>query len=144
MTKIDIFKIGCGKFIIGKNALSFLEDLVAEFGNKPYIIGGTIGINLIKEHLKNLPNAVIREHTGACSQNIGSKFAEEATSQEFSVIIGVGGGKIIDLAKELILGTNKNVSQIAYELGFQYPQHFNRIFKKTVGYTPNEYRKLRV
>ena len=52
--------------------------------------------------------------------------------------------KIIDLAKELILGTNKNVSQIAYELGFQYPQHFNRIFKKTVGYTPNEYRKLRV
>lgn len=99
MTKIDIFKIGCGKFIIGKNALSCLEDLVTEFGNKPYIIGGTIGINLTKEHLQKLSNAVIREHTGACSQNIGSKFAEEATSQGFSVIIGVGGGKIIDLAK---------------------------------------------
>ena len=49
--------------------------------------------------LKKLSNAVIREHTGACSQNIGSKFAEEATSQGFSVIIGIGGGKIIDLAK---------------------------------------------
>ena len=34
------------------------------------------------------------------------------------------------------------VNQIAYELGFQYSQHFNRIFKKNVGYTPGEYRKL--
>ena len=50
--------------------------------------------------------------------------------------------KIVDLAKEKILGTGKNVSQIAYELGFQYPQHFNRLFKKSVGCTPNEYRKF--
>ena len=50
--------------------------------------------------------------------------------------------KIIDLAKEMLLGTAKTVSQIAYDLGFQYSQHFNRIFKKNVGYTPNEYRRL--
>lgn len=50
--------------------------------------------------------------------------------------------KIVDIAKEKILGTGKNVSQIAYELGFQYPQHFNRLFKKSVGCTPNEYRKF--
>ena len=50
--------------------------------------------------------------------------------------------KIVDLAKEKILGTGKNVSQIAYELGFQYPQHFIRLFKKSVGCTPNEYRKF--
>ena len=49
--------------------------------------------------------------------------------------------RIISLAKEWILGTNKTVSQIAYDLGFQYSQHFSRIFKKTVGCTPNEYRK---
>lgn len=49
--------------------------------------------------------------------------------------------KVLSLAKEWILGTNKTVSQIAYELGFQYSQHFNRIFKKSVGCTPNEYRK---
>ena len=52
--------------------------------------------------------------------------------------------KIIDLAKEMIIGTEKTISQISYELGFQYSQHFNRIFKKNVGYTPNEYRKLQV
>ena len=52
--------------------------------------------------------------------------------------------KIIDLAKEMIIGSGKTVSQIAYELGYQYSQHFNRVFKKNVGYTPSEYRHLQV
>ena len=52
--------------------------------------------------------------------------------------------RMIDMAKEMIAGTEKTVSQIAYELGFQYSQHFNRIFKKNVGYTPGEYRKLQI
>lgn len=50
--------------------------------------------------------------------------------------------KVINLAKEWIIGTDKTVSQIAFELGFQYSQHFNRIFKKNVGCTPNEYRRM--
>ena len=49
--------------------------------------------------------------------------------------------KIIDTAKELLLGSQKTVSQIADELGFQYSQHFNRVFKKNVGISPNRYRK---
>ena len=49
--------------------------------------------------------------------------------------------KLMDQAKEMILGTDMTVSQIAYELGFQYSQHFNRIFKKNTGCTPNEYRR---
>lgn len=48
--------------------------------------------------------------------------------------------KVIELAKERISGTADTVSQIAYSLGFQYPQHFCRLFKKRVGYTPSEYR----
>lgn len=48
--------------------------------------------------------------------------------------------KLIDVAKERILGTGDTMSQIAYELGFQYPQHFGRLFKQRVGCTPNEYR----
>ena len=50
--------------------------------------------------------------------------------------------RLIDIAKEKILGTSKTVSEIAYELGFKYPQHFTRVFKKNVGYTPNEYRGI--
>ena len=48
--------------------------------------------------------------------------------------------RLIELAKERILEGTQTVSQIAYELGFQYPQHFSRLFKKNVGCTPNEYK----
>lgn len=48
--------------------------------------------------------------------------------------------KVIELAKEYITETDETVSQIAYTLGFQYPQHLCRMFKKRVGCTPNEYR----
>lgn len=48
--------------------------------------------------------------------------------------------KVIELAKEWIMGTDDTVSQISYSLGFQYPQHLCRLFKKRVGCTPNEYR----
>ncbi|MFI5185433.1 MAG: helix-turn-helix domain-containing protein [Chitinophagales bacterium] len=50
--------------------------------------------------------------------------------------------KLIDVAKEKIFDLNKSVSQIAYELGFKYPQHFTRLFKQRVGQSPNEYRLL--
>lgn len=48
--------------------------------------------------------------------------------------------KIIDIAKDKIFGSKKTVKEIAYELGFKYPQHFNRLFKQRVGFTPNEYK----
>lgn len=48
--------------------------------------------------------------------------------------------KVIEVAKERVAGTDETVSQIAYSLGFQYPQHFCRQFKRRVGCTPNEYR----
>lgn len=48
--------------------------------------------------------------------------------------------KVIELAKEHITETDETVSQIAYTLGFQYPQHLCRLFKRRVGCTPNEYR----
>ena len=49
--------------------------------------------------------------------------------------------KIIDLSKKHLLGKQMNVSEIAYSLGFQYPQHFIRLFKKQEGCTPGEFRK---
>jgi AraC family transcriptional activator of pobA len=50
--------------------------------------------------------------------------------------------KLIDVAKERIFDTTRSVSQIAYDLGFKYPQHFGRLFKQRVGHSPNEYRSL--
>lgn len=48
--------------------------------------------------------------------------------------------KVIELAKERMSDRRETVSRVAYSLGFQYPQHFCRLFKKRVGCTPNEYR----
>lgn len=50
--------------------------------------------------------------------------------------------KLIDVAKNMTFQTDKSVSEISYELGFKYPQHFTRLFKQRVGCTPNEYRNL--
>ena len=48
--------------------------------------------------------------------------------------------KMLDVAKERVFNTAKSISEISYELGFPYPQHFSRWFKKMAGCTPNEYR----
>ena len=48
----------------------------------------------------------------------------------------------MDLAEEKIFDLNKSVSEVAYESGFKYPQHFTRLFKQRVGQSPNEYRSL--
>ncbi len=49
---------------------------------------------------------------------------------------------LMNIAKERVLNPSLSISEIAYGLGFQYPQHFTRLFKKMVGCTPNEYRTV--
>lgn len=50
--------------------------------------------------------------------------------------------KLIEVAKERVFDSSKSVSEIAYELGFKYPQHFSRLFKQKVGHSPQEFRQL--
>lgn len=50
--------------------------------------------------------------------------------------------QVIDVAKERLFDMNKSVSEIAYDLGFKYPQHFTRLFKQKEGITPNDYRMM--
>ena len=50
--------------------------------------------------------------------------------------------KVINVAKERIFDNSKSISEIAYDLGFKYPQHFTRLFKQKTGVTPVEYRNL--
>ncbi len=49
---------------------------------------------------------------------------------------------IVDRAKTTLLNSSDSVSQIAYSLGFEYPQHFSKVFKKKTGISPAEYRKV--
>ena len=49
---------------------------------------------------------------------------------------------VIEKAKTKLLGSNESISQIAYSLGFEYPQGFNKLFKTKVGMSPSQYRNL--
>ena len=48
---------------------------------------------------------------------------------------------LIDEAKNILLKPNKSIAAVAYELGFEYPQYFSRLFKKKEGLSPSEYRE---
>lgn len=48
--------------------------------------------------------------------------------------------KLIEQAKTELTLTDKTISEIAYALGFEYPPHFTRMFKRYEGCTPSEYR----
>jgi AraC-like DNA-binding protein len=49
---------------------------------------------------------------------------------------------LIEEAKSKLLSTSKTIGEIAFELGFSYPQYFSKIFKQKTGFTPGEYRSV--
>lgn len=110
---------------VNKGVLEKFEELLNGYftSEKPYSIGLPSVAYCARElHFStNYFGDLIKKETG--------KSAQECIQN-----------KIIDVAKNKIFGSNKTVNEIAYELGFKYPQHFTRLFKKRVGYTPNEFR----
>jgi AraC-like DNA-binding protein len=48
--------------------------------------------------------------------------------------------KLIEKAKELLSGTNLTISEVAYQLGFDYPQSFSRLFKLKTQLSPLQFR----
>ena len=48
---------------------------------------------------------------------------------------------LIDEAKDILLNPSKSIAEVAYELGFEYPQYFSRLFKKKEGLSPSGYRE---
>jgi AraC-like DNA-binding protein len=49
--------------------------------------------------------------------------------------------QVFEKAKSLLLGSDMTINEIAYELGFDYPHYFSRLFKKKIGVNPSIYRK---
>lgn len=112
---------------VNKDVLERFERLLDEYfvSDQPQV-SGTPTVKYISDRLHlsaNYFGDMIKKETG--------KSAQEYIQ-----------GKTMDVAKEMLSGSNKSVSEIAYDLGFQYPQYFSRAFKKVTGCTPNEYRKV--
>ena len=112
---------------VNKGILSRFEKLLNEYfkSEKPYSLGlPSVGyfadeLNLSANYFGDL----MKKDTG--------KSAQEHIQS-----------KLIEIAKTKIYDEEKSVKEIAFELGFKYPQHFTRLFKQKVGVTPNEYRTL--
>ncbi len=49
---------------------------------------------------------------------------------------------IVEEAKNKLLIPNSSISSVAYDLGFEYPQYFTRVFKKSTGMTPLEFKNM--
>jgi AraC-like DNA-binding protein len=110
-----------------KGILEKFEQLLKNYfsSNKPQNIG-IPSVGYCAEELNLSPNYfgdLIKKETGISAQEYIQS-------------------KTIDLAKERIFDLDKSISEIAYELGFKYPQHFSRLFKQKVGMSPIEYRNL--
>jgi AraC family transcriptional activator of pobA len=117
------------QFITRKNAsndlLSNLEKLLLDYfnGNKVQELGLPT-VLYISEQLNVSPNYLsdmLRSLTG------------QSTQQHIH-------DKLIEKAKEILTTTSLSVSEIAYQLGFEYPQSFSKLFKSKTNVSPLEFR----
>lgn len=136
VSNIELFLNYCTRFYdrqfitrdnVNKGILERFEDLLNNYfsSDKPQTIGLPSVSGCADElHLStNYFGDLIKKETGI-------------SAQEYIQ------AKVINIAKERIFDADKSISEIAYELGFKYPQHFTRLFKQKTGVTPNEYRNL--
>lgn len=90
-----------------------------------------------KATLKGLPSVVSVAEAMNLSANYLSDMLKRETGKTAQEHIHF---QIIEQAKTLLLNSQEPVSQIAYTLGFEYPQHFSKLFKNKVGMTPSAFR----
>jgi len=106
--------------------LTRLEDLLTDrFKGDALVKNGQPTVPEIAEALNVSPNylsALLKTLTG------------KSTQQHLQ-------DRIIAKAKEKLSGTNLSVSEIAYELGFDYPQSFSKLFKANTSLSPVEFRQ---
>lgn len=104
----------------------FEEVLSQYFENGNLVENGIPSVKTIAEQMNISPNylgTLLRLHT------------QQNTQQHIQ-------NKIIDTAKERLSTTHLSVSEIAYELGFEHPQSFSKLFKQKTRQSPGEFRRL--
>ncbi len=135
-SNIELFLNYCNRFYdrqfitrdnANKGVLEKFEELLNEFflSDRPVT--------------KGLPSVAYFADQLNLSSNYFGDLIKKATGKSAKEYIQ---NKIINVAMDKIFDKNKTISEIAFELGFKYSQHFSRMFKNETGYTPNEYRSL--
>jgi AraC-like DNA-binding protein len=100
---------------------------------------------LLKQHfsIKTIPNGLPTVKYLADAVNLSPGYLGDLLKKE----TGLNAQEhihhyVIEEAKNILLNSNQSVSEIAYHLGFDYPQYFSRLFKQKTGTTPIEFRNL--
>lgn len=111
---------------VNHDILTRVEMLLNEyFGSKSSLEKGLPSVEALADQLHLSPHYlsdVLRSLTGQSAQQ---------HIQE----------KLIEKAKEYLSVTNFSVAEIAYQLGFEHPQSFNKLFKKKMNVSPLEFRQ---
>jgi AraC family transcriptional regulator, transcriptional activator of pobA len=112
--------------ITNHKILNRLEDILTEyFNNDSLVKKGLPTVQYVAESLNVSPNylsAMLKVLTG------------QSTQQHIH-------NKLIDKAKEKLSVTDLSISEIAYELGFEHPQSFSKLFKTKTNLSPLEFRQ---
>jgi AraC-like DNA-binding protein len=112
---------------VNKDALTSFERLLSDYfhSDKPQLIG--------------LPSVQYFADELCLSANYFGDMVKKETGKSPQEYIQL---KVIDVAKDKLFHPEKTINEIAYELGFKYPHHFSRMFKKAAGISPTDYRRL--
>lgn len=132
---IELFLNYCERFYdrqfitrkkVNKDVVTAFEELVDDYyASGKAAANGTLTVNWCAERLNLSPNY------------FGDLIKKETGRSPMEHI----QAKSMGIAKEMLWQTKTSVSEIAYALGYQYPQYFSRAFKTATGMTPNEYRR---
>ena len=102
--KESSFRIGCGRYVQEENLLSRAGEEIARLGRRPLIVGDDTALNIVRAAL--IPSIMpacdayaIVTHNGTCNDERATEIAQQAKTAGYDVIVGVGGGVIMDFAK---------------------------------------------
>lgn len=113
--------------VLSGNTVSKFNDMLTSYFEK----------GLMKE--KGLPTV----NFIASELNLSPRYLSDLLKQETGkTAIDLIHVFLVSEAKNLLISANQSVSEIAYGLGFENPPYFSRLFKKEVGMTPNEFKKI--
>ena len=129
--------------------IQLLLEHLDRFYDRQFITRHKVNSDIVSQFQQNLRNYFMGNNI-VSTPNVGF-FADKASLSlgYFSNLIKKETGmspkdlislQIVDEAKRRLVETNQDISVIAYSLGFEYPAHFTRLFKKITGLTPTEYR----
>lgn len=100
----DAYKIGCGRLVFARGAIESLGIETAKLGRKPLVVCGENAFRIvglrIEQQLQqaHLPYQM-ETYNSACSEESAMHYAQVLSAQHCDVVIGAGGGRILDLVK---------------------------------------------